>query len=325
MISDGQVKVQGFLAQNFTGNEDDISDGTIVRLDQYSSVNNKGNNLIVINALTPLKRQNDVIGKPVSFSKFQQTRGDNALAGAVSNSEANFQVNALSTAPQSNPYTQSSTSHTNPYAAQSNPYAHAPAHQPNPYAQTVTVQSNPYAQPTAAPATVQSNPYAQAPAAHPNPYAQTAANTNPYAQAPVAQPNPYAQTSGAALQPNPYQQQPNPYGNKAPTSALQGQAPVARPNPYVQNQTAQKRPGPTAGGGPVRQQTGDGSDLTPISGLNIYTQRWTIQARVSTKSDLRKFTNAKGEGQVFNIELRDAQVGKCVLKSVLLSLLGHRD
>lgn len=47
--------------------------------------------------------------------------------------------------------------------------------------------------------------------------------------------------------------------------------------------------------------------LTPISQLTPYIGgRWQIKARVTTKEAIRKFTNARGEGQLFKIELKDS-------------------
>jgi replication factor A1 len=36
--------------------------------------------------------------------------------------------------------------------------------------------------------------------------------------------------------------------------------------------------------------------------------RWTIKARVTQKSDIRHWTNQKGEGKVFNVTLMDESV-----------------
>jgi replication factor A1 len=45
----------------------------------------------------------------------------------------------------------------------------------------------------------------------------------------------------------------------------------------------------------------------PIKGLSPYTNgRWRIKARILNKSDIRKFTNSRGEGQLFKVELADA-------------------
>jgi replication factor A1 len=46
--------------------------------------------------------------------------------------------------------------------------------------------------------------------------------------------------------------------------------------------------------------------FTHISNLNMYNNRWTIRARVTSKSDVKTWSNAKGEGTLFGIELLDA-------------------
>jgi replication factor A1 len=46
--------------------------------------------------------------------------------------------------------------------------------------------------------------------------------------------------------------------------------------------------------------------ITHISNLNMYNNRWTIKARVTSKSDIKTWSNAKGEGTLFSIELLDA-------------------
>jgi replication factor A1 len=46
--------------------------------------------------------------------------------------------------------------------------------------------------------------------------------------------------------------------------------------------------------------------MTPIASLNMYNNRWTLQARVTNKSDIKTWSNAKGEGSLFSVELLDA-------------------
>ena len=65
--------------------------------------------------------------------------------------------------------------------------------------------------------------------------------------------------------------------------------------------------GPTSG--PVRYLPPTDSIL-PISQLTIYTQKWTIKARVTSKSELRTFRNARGEGQLMSLDLVDAAGGE---------------
>ena len=55
-----------------------------------------------------------------------------------------------------------------------------------------------------------------------------------------------------------------------------------------------------------KPDTANGVPITPISQLNMYQNRWTIKARVTTKSDIRSWSNAKGEGTLFSVELLDS-------------------
>lgn len=56
---------------------------------------------------------------------------------------------------------------------------------------------------------------------------------------------------------------------------------------------------------PIVRTTPGGSNFTPIANLNMYQSRWTIRARVTMKSDVRTWSNARGEGSLFSIELLD--------------------
>ncbi|XP_057519872.1 replication protein A 70 kDa DNA-binding subunit B [Amaranthus tricolor] len=45
--------------------------------------------------------------------------------------------------------------------------------------------------------------------------------------------------------------------------------------------------------------------VLPLASLNPYQGNWTIKVRVTSKGNLRSFRNARGEGNVFNVELTD--------------------
>ncbi|CAE8740597.1 unnamed protein product, partial [Polarella glacialis] len=57
-----------------------------------------------------------------------------------------------------------------------------------------------------------------------------------------------------------------------------------------------------AAGGSATQPPGK---FTPVSLLSPYSSRWQIKARVIGKGDVRRFTNAKGEGQLLKVDLAD--------------------
>ncbi len=47
------------------------------------------------------------------------------------------------------------------------------------------------------------------------------------------------------------------------------------------------------------------TSFTPIEGLSPYAHKWTIKARVSSKSDIRTWHKASGEGKLFSVNLLD--------------------
>ncbi|CAM9765032.1 unnamed protein product, partial [Phaeothamnion confervicola] len=62
------------------------------------------------------------------------------------------------------------------------------------------------------------------------------------------------------------------------------------------------------GSGPVERR--NQSFFTPISQVNPYQNRWTIKARVTSKGDIRAWSNQRGEGQLFSIEMLDEAGGE---------------
>jgi replication factor A1 len=60
------------------------------------------------------------------------------------------------------------------------------------------------------------------------------------------------------------------------------------------------KPAPSRGG-----PTNGNSTIYPIEALSPYAHKWTIKARVSSKSDIRTWHKASGEGKLFSVNLLD--------------------
>ncbi len=50
--------------------------------------------------------------------------------------------------------------------------------------------------------------------------------------------------------------------------------------------------------------------IIPINDLNPYQNKWTIKARVTNKGDIKRWSNAKGEGTLFSIDMLDEHGGE---------------
>jgi len=89
------------------------------------------------------------------------------------------------------------------------------------------------------------------------------------------------------------------------------------PQPFGGVKTEQKRNVPNfmnKGASPSfaspSYQPGAVTQYMPIASLHPYVSRWTIKARVTSKSDKRSWSNARGDGTLFSVELLDAQGGQ---------------
>ena len=124
-----------------------------------------------------------------------------------------------------------------------------------------------------------------------------------YGQPPVGggygQP-PVQNAYGAPPQSNAYGAPPqsNAYGAPPQTNNAYGALPQRGNNPYA-----------SSNAGPVARSDSH-ANILPINALNSYQNRWTIKARVTSKSDIRRYSNARGEGKFFSFDLLDSQDGE---------------
>ncbi|WVQ80670.1 hypothetical protein IAT38_002775 [Cryptococcus sp. DSM 104549] len=87
-------------------------------------------------------------------------------------------------------------------------------------------------------------------------------------------------------------------------SAPGGASAASAPRPAA----APSRPAPAArSAAPARnaKPRGDVGPLYPIEGLSPYQNKWTIKARVVQKSDIRHYSNQRGDGKLFNVTFMD--------------------
>ncbi|CAB9518541.1 Replication protein A 70 kDa DNA-binding subunit [Seminavis robusta] len=109
-----------------------------------------------------------------------------------------------------------------------------------------------------------------------------------------------------------HQQQPQGlYGSQQPQELYGSQGLYGSNKPRNSNNNQSNNSNPYGGGGrrasaaPIARTPG-GSAFTPISNLNMYQSRWTIRARITAKSDIKTWSNARGDGSLFSIDLLDA-------------------
>lgn len=124
------------------------------------------------------------------------------------------------------------------------------------------------------------------------PYAQP--NQTPYAQQMNVKPDVNAMFGGAA-QPTAHEAifPNNPYMGQPGQAYMIGQAEAMRHAPGM----------PAAARSPVVRSRD--APFLPLRELSCYNNKWMIKARVTVKSDRRKFTNQRGEGQLFSADLLD--------------------
>jgi replication factor A1 len=84
-------------------------------------------------------------------------------------------------------------------------------------------------------------------------------------------------------------------GTKAGPSTSAAAVPVQQQPPKA----------PPARQQPPAQRGARPGSIYPIEGLSPYQNNWTIKARVTQKSDIKTWSNQRGEGKLFNVTLMD--------------------
>lgn len=98
------------------------------------------------------------------------------------------------------------------------------------------------------------------------------------------------------------------YGAPPQQQQMQQNSFQQQQNNFQQNNNAFSY-GAAPGGGPVARADGGPARIVPIASLNAYNSRWTIRGRVTVKSEVRHFQNARGEGKLFSFDLLDEHGG----------------
>ncbi|KAL4570238.1 hypothetical protein LXL04_025889 [Taraxacum kok-saghyz] len=120
------------------------------------------------------------------------------------------------------------------------------------------------------------------------------------ANSPIYPPNQEHNTAFHSYGNNPMSPHSIPSFSRSPTTTTTYIRPVQPQSPYNQPLPMYTNTGPTS-------KTEPPARIMPISQLNPYQGRWTIKARVTSKTELRHYNNAKGDGKVFSFDLLDSE------------------
>ncbi len=88
-------------------------------------------------------------------------------------------------------------------------------------------------------------------------------------------------------------------------------------NNFYSSKTPPSRPGSFERSPGVKFEGGSGGlskqTIFPISSLSPYQSKWTIRVRVASKPFIRTWSNSRGEGRIFSVDLVDESVSSLSL------------
>ncbi|XP_078102045.1 replication protein A 70 kDa DNA-binding subunit isoform X2 [Sander vitreus] len=80
---------------------------------------------------------------------------------------------------------------------------------------------------------------------------------------------------------------------------------IGEPTPYTEGNKGFNRDFGKKAPSAMPSTPGDRSKVVPIASLNPYQSKWTIRARVTNKSSIRTWSNSRGDGKLFSMEIVD--------------------
>lgn len=101
----------------------------------------------------------------------------------------------------------------------------------------------------------------------------------------------------------------NPYDSNRGIAESKHQSPYSRPSAPYDSKPQSSYSNLMQNNKPI-SRIDESQAITPINALNPYSNRWTIKARITSKSEMRRWSNARGEGTLFSIDLLDSVGGE---------------
>ncbi|KAF9626123.1 hypothetical protein IFM89_030970 [Coptis chinensis] len=274
LLSDGLHSQQSMLATqlNHLIHSGKLQKGSIVRLSQFVSQTIQNRKIIIIIGLDVIFENCDQIGEPKLYVDGPQVRTSIPGQSSVGHpGTASVNPQSVSGSAASAPLPSGSLS-------AANVIGRASLHQPKP---------EPHANPQSYGSSFSGNPDSRV--------FSTTNGPSMYPKAESGARHPQSTSGKYGDQTGNYVNR-NEGGSRAPLNTY------GRPMPS----TYQQPPPTYMNRGPVAR-----NDTTvrtiPIADLNPYQGRWTIKARVTSKTILKSYSNARGEGKVFSFDLLDSE------------------